>query len=180
MKNENNEIEKVNVLIDSNELYERIKQVAAQINDDYDNSKVLNIICVLKGAFMFCSELIKYLKMPIKVEFVSLSSYGDSHNTTGRIKALNMTLPEFKDEDVLIIEDIIDTGLTLQFLNEFIEHNCKAKSVKTAVLLDKAETRKIYIEADYKCFNVADMFVVGFGLDDKQLYRNLNYVGYIE
>lgn len=171
---------KVNTLISKDELYNRIKQVAEEINENYGENETLNIICVLKGAFMFCAELIKYLKMPVKVEFVSLSSYGDSHCSQGKIKALNLTLPEFENENVLIVEDIIDTGLTLQFLMEFIEQHCSAKSIKTAVLLDKAETRKIYIEADYKCFNVGDMFVVGFGLDDRQLYRNLDYVGYIE
>ena len=113
------DIKDLKVLIDEKTLYKRIKEVADEINKSYDNSKVLNIICVLRGAVMFFTELSKYLKMPVKMEFVSLSSYGTSEKSSGKVKTLNLHLPSFNNEDVLIVEDIVDTGLTLDFLMKF-------------------------------------------------------------
>ncbi len=173
-------IENLKILIDEKTLEKRVKEVADEINNAFDNKEVLNIICVLKGAIMFCCELSKYLKMPVKMEFISLSSYGDSEKSSGKIKSINLALPCFENENILVVEDIIDTGLTLDFLIKFIKQNCKAKNVKLAVLFDKKCARKYSIKPDFSAFDIDDKFIVGFGLDYRGLYRNLNYVGYFE
>lgn len=173
-------IDDLKVLIDRDALKKRIVELADEINNYYDSTEPLIAICVLRGAAMFYCELAKYLKMPLKMEFVSLSSYGDNQKSTGQIKSFNLALPAFKDENVLIVEDIIDTGLTLDFLKKFIIHNCSAKSVKLAVLFDKKCARKYDITPDFSAFEVDDKFIVGFGLDYCGLYRNLDYIGYFE
>lgn len=173
-------IKDLKVLFDESSISKRIKEVAQEINSSYDNNETLTLICILKGAVMFYTELSKYLKMPVNMEFVSLSSYGNSLKSTGKVRSLNLNLPSFENQNVLIVEDIIDTGLTLDFLMKFISHNCKAKSVKLAVLLDKKCARKYDIKPDFAAYEVDDKFVVGYGLDYCGLYRNLNYVGYFE
>ncbi len=174
------DIKDLKVLIDSNKLKERIKQVASEINSSYDNNEVLNLICVLRGAVMFFTELSKYLKMPVKMEFVSLSSYGNNEQSTGQIKSFNLNLPKFENENVLVVEDIVDTGLTLDFLLKFIKHKCKAKDVRLAVLFDKKCARKYDVVPDFSAFDIDNKFIVGFGLDYCELYRNLDYIGYFE
>jgi len=174
------DIKDLKVLIDSNSLNKRIKELASEINNSYDNNKELTLICVLKGAVMFYSELAKYLKMPIKMEFVSLSSYGNNFKSSGEVKTLNLNLPSFKNENVLIVEDIVDTGLTLDFLIKFIKVKCQASDVKLAVLFDKKCARKFDVDPDFAAFEIDDKFIVGFGLDYCGLYRNLDYVGYFE
>lgn len=173
-------IKDLKILIDSASLNKRIKELADEINSTYDIEEPLTIICVLRGAVMFFVELAKHLKMPIKMEFVSLSSYGDNFKSSGKVKSFNLSLPPLKDENVLIVEDIIDTGLTLDFLMKFVKINCKAKDVKLAVLFDKKCARKYDIEADFTAYEIDDKFIVGFGLDYCGFYRNLNYIGYFE
>jgi len=172
------DIKDLKVLIDSDELMARIKELANEINSSYDLNKPLTLICVLRGATMFFCELAKHLKMPVKMEFVSLSSYGDSEKSSGKIKSLNLHLPNMHDENVLIVEDIVDTGLTLDFLIKFIKMNCHALDVKLAVLFDKKCARKYDVIPDFSAVEVDDKFIVGFGLDYCGLYRNLDYVGY--
>ena len=174
------DIKDLKCLINSETIANRIKEVAQEINETYNNNETLNLICVLKGAVMFYTELAKYLKMPIKMEFVSLSSYGDDFKSSGEVKSINLNLPNFKDENVLIIEDIIDTGLTLDFLIKFIKVKCSAKDVKLAVLFDKKCARKFDISPNFSAFEVDDKFIVGYGLDYCGLYRNLDYIGYFE
>ncbi len=173
-------IEELKVLIDKKTLANRIKELAVEINSTYDNNSTLNLICVLKGAVMFYTELIKHLKMPVKMEFVRLSSYGSSTQSKGEVKSLNLSLPDFEGQNVLVVEDIIDTGLTLDFLVKFIKQNCQAKDVKLAVLFDKKCARKYDIKPDFSAFQVDDKFIVGFGLDYEGFYRNLDYIGYFE
>lgn len=174
------EIKDLKVLIDNNKLIARIKELANEINNSYDNSTPLVLICVLRGAVMFYTELAKYLKMPVKMEFVSLSSYGNSQKSSGEIKSFNLNLPKFENQNVLIVEDIVDTGLTLDFLIKFIKAKCEAKSVRLAVLFDKKCARKYDVKPDFSAFEIDDKFIVGFGLDYCGLYRNLDYVGYFE
>lgn len=138
------------------------------------------MICILKGAVMFYSELVKHLKMPVQMEFISLSSYGSYTKSTGEIKTINLTLPDLKDKNVLIVEDIIDTGLTLEFLTKYIKKNCEVKDLKLITLFNKKCARKYNIEPDFYCFDIDDKFIVGFGLDYCGLYRNLDYIGYFE
>ncbi len=177
------DIKDLKVLIDSDTLEKRIIALADEINSYYEknyNNEPLNLICVLRGAVMFFSQLSKYLKMPIKMEFVSLSSYGDSIKSSGKIKTINLALPNFNNENVLVVEDIVDTGLTLDFLMKFIKHNCASKDLKLAVLFDKKCARKYDVNPDFSAFETDDKFIVGFGLDYMGYYRNLNYIGYFD
>ena len=167
-------------LIDTNSLYNRIKELADEINNYFGQDEPLNVICVLKGAAMFCTELSKNLKMPLKFEYISLSSYGNSTTSSGKIKSLNLTLPSFKNENVLIVEDIIDTGLTLSYLTKYIKENCIPKDVKLAVMFNKNIKRKYDLNPDFSAFEVDNKFIVGFGLDYQGFYRNLDYIGYFE
>jgi len=168
------------ILIDTEKLYSRIKELAQEINEYYGTKEPLNIICVLKGAAMFCTELSKNLKMPLKFEYITLSSYGSSTTSSGRVKSLNLSLPSFEGENVLIVEDIIETGLTLNYLIEYINENCNPKSTKLAVMFNKQIKRKYNLEPDFKAFEVDNKFIVGFGLDYKGFYRNLDYIGYFD
>ena len=174
------DIKDLKVLIKPSELKDRIKTLADEINSHYNLDEPLTLICVLRGAVMFFSELSKYLKMPVKMEFVSLSSYGDAQKSSGKIKSFNLNLPNMHDENVLIVEDIVDTGLTLDFLIKFIKMKCSAKDVKLAVLFDKKCARKYDVIPDFSAFEIDDKFIVGFGLDYCGYYRNLDYIGYFE
>ncbi len=168
------------VLIDEKTLVSRIKELAQDINNHYGTEKELTIVCVLKGAVMFFCELAKYLKMPVRMEFVSLSSYGDAQKSSGKVSALNLSLPPLEGKNVLVVEDIMDTGLTLNFLLDFMRSKCKAQDVKLAVMFDKKSARKYPLKPDFYAFDVDDKFIVGFGLDYQELYRNLPYIGYYE
>ncbi len=166
-------------LVSESELKERIKTLADEINNTYKDSPIV-AICVLKGAVMFFCELVKYLTMPVRMEFVSLSSYGCSKHSTGRVSALNVSLPPLENEKVLVVEDIMDTGLTLKFLLDYLRTKCHVEDVKLAVMFDKKCARKYDIEPDFYAFDVDDKFIVGFGLDYNELMRNIPYVGYYE
>ena len=167
------------LLIDKDKLQEEIKKLADILNKEYQNQE-LYLICVLKGAVMFMTDLSKSLKMPLKMEFIRLSSYGSSFTSTGKVNAVDISLPDLNDKNVLIIEDIIDTGHTAKFLMDFIKHNFKTKSLKFCSLLDKKVTREVDIDPDYHVFEVDDKFLVGYGLDYDGYYRNLPYIGYVE
>ena len=158
----------------------RIKELADDINKFYGTDDELTIVCVLKGAVMFFCELAKYLKMPIRMEFVGLSSYGEAKKSSGKVSALNLSLPPLEGKNVLVVEDIMDTGLTLNFLLDFMRSNCRAKDVKLAVMFDKKCARKYPLAPDFCAFDVDDKFIVGFGLDYSELYRNLPFIGYYE
>lgn len=167
-------------LVDEETLQKRIKELADEINKDFGTKEPVVAICVLKGAVMFFVELLKHLKMPVRMEFVSLSSYGCSKTSSGRVSALNVSLPPLENEKVLVVEDIMDTGLTLKFLLDYLKTKCSVKEVKLAVMFDKKCARKFDIEPDYSAFDVDDKFIVGFGLDDNEFMRNIPYVGYFE
>lgn len=160
-------------------ILEKVKEVAEKINQDYQDEP-LYVVCVLKGAVMFATTLVKYLKMPIKMEFVRLSSYGNERTSTGKVNAVDISVPDLNGANVLIVEDMIDTGLTAKFLTDFINNNFKTKSTKFCSLLDKKCCRKLDIEPDYYCIEVDNKFLVGFGLDFEGYYRNLPYIGYVE
>ena len=168
------------VLIKEEDLKKRIAELAGDINEYYGVQNELTIVCVLKGAVMFFCELAKYLKMPVRMEFVSLSSYGDAQKSSGKGSALNLSLPPLEDKTVLVVEDIMDTGLTLNFLLDFIRSKCKARDVKLAVMFDKKCARKYPVKPDFSAYDVGDKFIVGFGLDYCELQRNLPYIGYYE
>ncbi len=156
-----------------------IAKLGNVLNNKYENQE-LYLICVLKGSVMFMVDLAKTLKMPVKMEFIKLSSYGSGFTSTGRVSAVDISLPDLNDKNVLIIEDIIDTGHTARFLMDFIHHNFKPKTLKFCSLLDKKCKREVEIDADYYCFEVDDKFLVGYGLDYDGYYRNIPYIGYVE
>ncbi len=156
-----------------------ILKLGSKLNEIYNNEE-LYLICVLKGSVMFMVDLSKQLNMPVKMEFIRLSSYGSGFTSTGKVSAVDIALPDLNDKNVLIIEDIIDTGHTAQFLMSFINHNFKPKTLKFCSLLDKKCKREVDIDADFCCFTVDDKFLVGYGLDYDGYYRNIPYIGYVE
>ena len=167
------------VLFSEEEIILKVKQIAQTLNELYKEEEVI-AICVLKGAVIFATDLVRELNMPLQMEFIRLSSYGSSMSTSGKVNAVDIKLPDLNDKNVLIIEDIVDTGLTAKFLVDFININFHVKDLKFCSLLDKKITRKVDIEPDYYCFEVDDKFVVGYGLDYDGQYRNLKYIAYYE
>jgi len=172
-------IEDLKVLFSEEQLQSRIQELADEMNEFYNGEEVI-AICVLKGAVMFATDLVRNLNMPLKMEFIRLSSYGSSTTTSGKVNAVDISLPDLNEKNVLIIEDIVDTGLTAKFLMDFMHCNFHAKSIKFCSLLDKKITRKVDIEPDYYGFEIDNKFVVGYGLDYDGLYRNLKYIVYKE
>ena len=166
------------VLFTQEQLLQRIKELGELLNDKYKDEE-LYVICVLKGSVMFMVDLVKHLKMPLRMEFIRLSSYGSGFSTTGKVNAVDISLPDLNNKNVLIIEDIIDTGLTAKFLLDFIHCNFKTKSTKFSSLMDKKISRKTEIEPVYYGFEIDNKFLVGYGLDYDGYYRNIPYIGYV-
>ena len=160
------------------EINNRIKDISNELYKQYKDEEVV-FICTLKGAVFFTCDLLKKYKGNARIEFLRVSSY-NGKNTTGKIELnLSISKDNIENKNVIIIEDIIDTGYTLKFLKEYI-NDMKPKSLKICTLLDKKARRKVKIEADYTGFEIDDLFVVGYGLDYKEQYRNLPYIGVIE
>ena len=166
------------VLFSEDDIHNAIKKLGEKINADYKDEELF-LICVLKGAVMFMVDLAKHLKMPVDMEFIRLSSYGSGFTSTGKVNAVDISLPDLNGKNVLIIEDIIDTGHTARFLMDFMKHNFKTKSIKFCSLLDKRIKREVDIDPDYYGLDVDDKFLVGYGLDYDGFYRNLPYIGYV-
>ena len=167
------------ILYSEEDIQNKIKELAQKMNEFYNGEEV-TVVCVLKGAVMFATDLVKHLNMPIQMEFIRLSSYGSSLTTSGKVNAVDIKLPDLNNKNVLIVEDIVDTGLTAKFLIDFMNMNFHVKTLKFCSLLDKKITRKIDIEPDFYGFEVDDKFVVGYGLDYEGYYRNLPYIGFKE
>jgi len=163
------------VLINAEDVQHAIAQMGQQLNDLYKNEE-LYVISVLKGSVMFTVDLVKHLKMPLNMNFIRLSSYGSGFKSTGKVNAVDISLPDLNNKNVLIVEDIIDTGHTAKFLIDFMNLNFKTKSLKFCSLLDKRETRKVDIQPDFYCFEIGNQFIVGYGLDYDGFYRNLPYL----
>ena len=170
-------INELKVLFSEEEIQEKIKEIADKLNKRFSKEEV-TAICVLKGAVMFAADLVKNLDMPLKMEFIRLSSYGSGTTTTGKVNAVDISLPNLNGKNVLVIEDIVDTGLTAKFLTDFIDSNFNTKSTVFCSLLDKKISRATDIEPDYYGFEIDDKFVVGYGLDFDGYFRNLRYIGY--
>lgn len=162
------------ILITTEELQNRIKELGQQITEDY-KGKDLMLICILKGAVMFMSDLAKYIELPLDMDFMAVSSYGSSTESSGVVKIIKDLDVSIENKDILIVEDIIDTGLTLSYLVENLKSR-NPNSVKICTLLDKPNKRKAHVKYDYKGFTVPDEFVVGYGLDYDEKYRNLPYI----
>ena len=168
--------ETIRVLLSEEEVDKRIAEIAAKISEDYNGEQV-HMICVLKGGVFFTCELAKRLTIPVSMDFMSVSSYGADTKSSGVVKIVKDEGIEGKN--VLVVEDIIDSGRTLSYLLEYLR-NRNPKSLKLCTLLDKPERRVVEVDVDYTCFDIPDEFVVGYGLDYAQKYRNLPYIGVVE
>lgn len=170
---------KINVLIGTEDINKRIEEIAELINKDYEG-KDLYMICILKGGVMFMCELAKHLKVSTSFDFMSVSSYGESTQSSGIVKIIKDLDESIQGKNVLIVEDIIDSGRTLSHLIEMLGSRQPA-DIKICTLLDKPDRRVVKdVDVDYCCFTIPDKFVVGFGLDYMQKYRNLPYIGVVE
>lgn len=156
----------------------RIRELAKEINNAFPKNEELVVIAVLAGSILFASDLIKRLHMPIQFEFVRLSSYGNDEKSSGNIKPVDLTLPILEGKNVLIVEDIVDTGHTANFMIDYIKIQHKPAIIKFATLLDKICARQKHVDINYSGFEVDDKFVVGYGLDYMGYFRNLPYIGY--
>lgn len=170
--------ERVRVMLPEEELAERIAQLGEQISSDYEGQSVF-LVCILKGAAFFACELAKRITVPVTIDFMATSSYGSGMVSSGDVK-INKDLDlEVAGENVIIVEDIIDSGNTLYYLSNLFRDR-KAKSVRLCSMLDKPDRREVDVKMDYIGFTIPDEFVVGYGLDYDQKYRNLPYIGVIE
>lgn len=166
------------LLFSEETLERRIRELGKQLSEDYAGRNPL-LICVLKGAIHFFTELTKAVTIDCEYEFAAASSYGSGTESSGEVVLTRDLIEDVSGRDVIVVDDIIDTGLTLQFLSELLQKR-KVASVKTCVLLDKPERRTAAISADYVGFVIPNHFVVGYGLDYRQKYRNLPYIGILK
>lgn len=166
------------VMISESEIKERVQKLAEQIEGDFNNEAIVLII-VLKGSFVFAADLIREMKGDIKVDFISVSSYGDETETTGKVRLLKDLDANITDQNVVVVEDIIDSGLTLHFLRDHLNTH-KPKQIKICTLLDKPERRRVNLPVDYVGFVIPDEFIVGYGIDYAQMYRNLPHISTVE
>lgn len=170
--------DKIRVLLGEEEVNKRINEVAEQINKDYAG-KDIHLICILKGGVFFTCELAKRLTVPVSMDFMSVSSYGAGTVSSGVVKIIKDLDEPLEGKDVLIVEDIIDSGRTLSYLVENLKSR-GAKSVRLCTLMSKPSRRVVEVPVDYIGYEIPDEFVVGYGLDYAQKYRNLPYVGVVE
>ena len=171
--------DKIRVLLTEEEVDKRINEVAEQINKDYAGKSV-HLICILKGGVFFTCELAKRLNMPVSMDFMSVSSYGAGTVSSGVVRIIKDLDEPLEGKNVLIVEDIIDSARTLAYLIEVLKQR-GPKDIHLCTLLDKPERRvKKQVKVDYTCFTIPDEFVVGYGLDYDQKYRNLPYIGVVE
>ena len=182
--------DKIRVLLTEEEVNKKISEVAAQINKDYEGKEV-HLICILKGGVFFTCELAKRLTIPVSLDFMSVSSYGSDTKSSGVVKIIKdldeplegKNVKEHLDDLIpkhIIVDDIIDSGRTLAYLIEVLKQR-NPKNIELCTLLDKPERRvKKQVQVKYTCFTIPDEFVVGYGLDYDQKYRNLPYIGVVE
>ena len=171
--------DKIRVLLTEEEVNKKISEVAAQINKDYEGKEV-HLICILKGGVFFTCELAKRLTILVSLDFMSVSSYGSDTKSSGVVKIIKDLDEPLEGKNVIIVEDIIDSGRTLAYLIEVLKQR-NPKNIELCTLLDKPERRvKKQVQVKYTCFTIPDEFVVGYGLDYDQKYRNLPYIGVVE
>lgn len=170
--------DKISVLISEEKVEKKIQELAEQITRDYEGKQV-HLICVLKGSIFFTCELAKRIPLPVTLDFMSVSSYGDATESSGRVRIVKDLDESIENKDVIVIEDIIDSGRTLSYLMDMLSAR-KPASLKLCTLLDKPERRVTDVSVDYIGFEIPDKFVVGYGLDHGQRYRNLPYIGVVE
>jgi hypoxanthine phosphoribosyltransferase len=166
------------ILLDTETLQSRIAELGAEISRDYADQELI-VLCVLKGSALFTVDLIKHLDLRVALDFISISSYGEATKSTGAVKMVKDIEEDIKGKHVLVVEDIVDTGLTLDYLKRSLSMREPA-SLKICSLLSKPARRKIELPIDYLGFTIEDHFVVGYGLDYLSFYRNLPYIGILD
>ena len=169
---------RVHILFSRDEIEATVRRLAAEIKKDYQDKHPI-LIGVLKGSFMFMADLVRFLDFPLEIEFVRLSSYGRGRQSSGKVKVVKGLTSSIKGRDVLIIEDIVDTGLTTSFLLDYLRKK-KPASLKLCTLTDKPSRRQTPVIIDYLGFTVPDKFLVGYGLDWDEKFRNLPDICYLE
>lgn len=170
--------EHVDILLSEQEVDKRIQEIGEQISRDYAGKEV-HLVCVLKGGSFFMCELAKRITVPVTLDFMSVSSYGSSTKSSGVVKIVKDLDEPLKDKNVIVVEDIVDSGRTLSYLLEMLKDRHPA-SLSLCTLLDKPERRVVDVNVDYTGFEIPDEFVVGYGLDYDQRYRNLPYIGIVK
>jgi hypoxanthine phosphoribosyltransferase len=166
------------VLIPADKLQARIREMGAEIARDYAGRRP-QLVCVLKGAMVFMSDLMRAIDLQVTIDFIAVSSYGKGTRTSGEVKIVKDLDEPMEGREIILVEDILDTGLTLSYLmNNFRSRG--ATSVKIATLLNKPDRRRVEVEVAYKGFDIPDEFVVGYGLDFSERYRNLPYIGVVK
>ena len=167
------------VLISTTELQARVEAIAQEIRRDFGTSTPVHLVSVLKGAFIFLSDLVRTMEGPVTCDFIAVSSYGSGSTSSGEVRLTKDLDLGLEGRDVVIVEDIVDTGLTLAYLQQILSAR-EPRTLKTACLLSKPSRRKIDVHVDYVGFTIEDRFVVGYGLDYGERFRNLPYIGVFE
>ena len=167
------------ILIPSERLFERIAEMGEQISNDYRGGEPPLLVSILKGGVVFVTDLMRWISIPHHIDFMQLSSYQGGTSSTGNVRLLGDLSTNIKDRDVLLVEDIVDTGLTITYLLKQLAIR-KPKSVRVCTLLSKTEARQVEVPIDYMGFEIPNRFVVGFGLDYDEKYRNLPYIGVLD
>ena len=170
--------ETIHELISEADVAAKIAELGAQISKDYDGEEIY-MLCILKGGVFFMTELAKHSTVPVSLDFMSVSSYGSQTRSSGNVRIIKDLDTPIEGKHVLVVEDIIDTGRTLAYLLDNLQQR-NPKSLKLCTLLDKPEERVTEVDVDYVGFQIPDKFVVGYGLDYDQHYRNLPYIGIVE
>ena len=169
---------RLRVLFSRQEIAATVSRLATEISQDYHDKYPL-LISILKGSFMFLADLIRHLDFPLEVDFIGLASYGKGRQTSGKIKVVQSLRSPIKDREVLVIEDIVDTGLTTAFCLDYLQQK-KPASLKLCVLTDKPSRRQVPVTIDYLGFTVPNKFLIGYGLDRDEKFRNLPDICFIE
>lgn len=163
------------VLVTKEEIAEKVRKLGERITQDYKGKQPI-VVCILKGAVVFFTDLIREIDLPMQIDFMAISSYGSSTKSTGVVKLVKDLDRDVSGHDVLVVEDIVDSGMTLSYIKSELQHR-GASSVRIATLLDKPARRRVDLKVEYSCFEIPDAFVVGYGLDYDEKYRNLPDVG---
>jgi hypoxanthine phosphoribosyltransferase len=170
---------KLTVLISAEQIADRVAALGAQITADYaSEGRIPHLVCVLKGGCLFLSDLMRAIDLPVTIDFIAVSSYGGATSSSGEVRVTKDLDQGLDGRDLLFVEDIVDTGLTLSFLVDSFRRR-GARSIRIATLLDKVSRRKAEVPVDYVGFEIPDAFVVGYGLDYAEQYRNLPYIGVV-
>jgi hypoxanthine phosphoribosyltransferase len=168
-----------NILLSAQDIQQRVRELAEEIQRDYAEDAQLHLVSVLKGGFIFLGDLVRAMQRPVTIDFMAVSSYAKGTTSSGEVRVLKDLDTGLDGRNVIIVEDIVDTGLTLQYLREIL-HARGPKSLKTACLLSKPSRRAVNVKVDYIGFTIEDRFVVGYGLDYAEQYRNLPYLAMLD